>query len=157
MPYAQPQAMPYAQPMPTVHPNAHPMAVPLVAGQCQPKLTRPSWGLRTARTGCAHQPPACCTVRTGGAGQLVPGPHVCRTRTSLGRAARTAYRVVHPRCHPTYTEPTYGGPTYAPSASHVVPMGVAVAGGSQEAPPHVVGAGAEKAKGSSNNFCRCLP
>eukprot|EP00964_Phaeocystis_antarctica_P069197 scaffold41997_cov72-Phaeocystis_antarctica.AAC.1 len=40
--------------------------------------------------------PACLrAVRTGGAGQLAPGPHalyVHRTRTSLGRAVRTAYR-----------------------------------------------------------------
>ena len=36
-------------------------------------------------------------VRTRGAGQLARGPHVLyvrRTRTSLGRAKRTAYRVV---------------------------------------------------------------
>jgi len=58
MPYAQPQAMPYAQPMPNVHPNAHPMAVPLVAGQCQPMLTRTSRGLRTVRMGYTYQPPA---------------------------------------------------------------------------------------------------
>ena len=44
-------------------------------------LTRASRGLRT--------------VRTRGAGQLAPGPHarsVRRTRTSFGRAVRTAYR-----------------------------------------------------------------
>ena len=47
--------------------------------------------------------PPCCflrAVRTGGAGQLAPGPHaryVRTTRASPGRAVRTAYRVVHHR------------------------------------------------------------
>ena len=41
-------------------------------GVSQPEtmLTRTSRGLRTARTGYAHQPPACC-IRTRGAEQLV--------------------------------------------------------------------------------------
>eukprot|EP00964_Phaeocystis_antarctica_P008377 scaffold4515_cov57-Phaeocystis_antarctica.AAC.1 len=46
-------------------------------------------GLRTVRTGYSHQAPA---VRTGGAGQLAPGPHVRGTRTSLGRAGRALGR-----------------------------------------------------------------
>ena len=63
-----------------------------------------------------------------------------------------AVPLVAGQCQPTYMEPTY-----APSASHV-PMGLPVAGGSEEAPPPVVGAGsgaekgAQPAKGSAN-FC----
>ena len=46
------------------------------------KLTRTSRGLlRTARTGHAYQPPACCTYR-----RLRALLYVRRTRTSLGRA-----------------------------------------------------------------------
>ena len=45
--------------------------------------------------------PAPCVLYVPEAqGSLLPGPHalyVRRTRTSLGRAVRTAYRVVHPR------------------------------------------------------------
>ena len=63
---------------------------------------------------CAHtyapEPPYCtyglrvpapCVLYVPEAqGSLLPGPHalyVRRTRTSLGRAVRTAYRAVHPR------------------------------------------------------------
>ena len=54
------------------------------------KLTRASRGLRTVRTGYAHQPPACCTYRRHGAA----GAPRCvqRTRISPRRAVRTAYR-----------------------------------------------------------------
>ena len=60
------------------------------------KLTRKPRSLRTVRTYGLRVPSSCvlcCT--TGGAGQLAPGKavlYVRRTRTSLGRAVRTAYR-----------------------------------------------------------------
>ena len=58
-----------------------------------PMLTHTSWGLRTVRTCYACQPPACRTYRRRRAAcpkasRTVQG----RTRTSLGRAVRTAYR-----------------------------------------------------------------
>ena len=72
---------------------------------------------------------------------------------------------VHPNAHPMAVplvagqcQPAYMEPTYAPSASHV-PMGLPVAGASDEAPPPGVGVGvgaekgAQPAKGSPNNFC----
>ena len=52
------------------------------------KLTRTPRA--SVRTGCAYQPPACCTYqkrRAAGA-----PPYVRCTRTSLRRALRTAYR-----------------------------------------------------------------
>ena len=52
-----------------------------------------SRGLRTVRTGCAYQPPACCTYRRHRAAcPCGPLLHARRMRTSLGRAARTPYR-----------------------------------------------------------------
>ena len=60
--------------------------------------TRTSQALRTVRTSYAYR--LLRTARTEGAGQLGSRRHalyVRRTCTSLGRAVRTAYRVVHRR------------------------------------------------------------
>ena len=71
--------------------------------QQPPKLTR------TPRVGppcCAYglgAPASCVLYVPEAQGSLPPGPHALyarRTRTSLGRAVRTAYRVVHPRSPP---------------------------------------------------------
>ena len=61
-------------------------------------LTRASRGLSTTCTGNACRPPVRRTYRRRRA--VCPGgyaPYVRRTRTSLDRAIRTAYRVVHHR------------------------------------------------------------
>ena len=72
--------------------------IPCVDTEChrvpQPSAAVPGYAHRRTRTG------SCVLLRTGGAGQLAPGPqarYVRRTNASLGRAVRTAYRVVHHR------------------------------------------------------------
>ena len=62
----------------------------------EPVLRRTSRGLRAVRAGYAYQPRACCTCQ----GLRAACPHalyVQGARTSLGRAVRTAYHVVHHR------------------------------------------------------------
>ena len=76
--------------------------IPCVDTEChrvpQPSAAVPGYAHRRTRTG------SCVLLRTGGAGQLAPGPHaryVRRTHASLGRTVRTAYRVVHaPQAEP---------------------------------------------------------
>ena len=64
---------------------------------CCADTTRKPRGPRTVRTSYVYQPPAYTVVHTRGTGQLAPvvprSVRVRRTRTSLGRIVRTAYRV----------------------------------------------------------------
>ena len=72
-----------------------PVQARATASGLQSQLTRRPRGLCTVRTGYAYRPPARCThQRRRAAGAP---PYVRCTRTSLGRAVRTAYRVVHRR------------------------------------------------------------
>ena len=61
-----------------------------------------SRGLRTVRTGNAHPPPGCCAPETQGslprAWQVTALWYARRTRTSPGRAVRTAYRGTKTPC-----------------------------------------------------------
>ena len=74
---------------------------------CCADTTMYSRRLRTSRTGYAYQPPACCTYRRHRAACAGRPLYVRRTRASLRRAVRTAYRVA----------PQVACPTLAPELS----------------------------------------